>query len=138
MYQKKRTLNGRMSFWKIWVLKMSWLAIRRLVRIERYMSIARQLQSDGETSDAAYIAAGLKHDINDEREIMSFRVGVSRAWLYDNPDTATRNRMYLVKGDPVRINRRLGEDWAFIDYKMVNGSSLRKWIKISEIESITP
>ncbi|WP_144021130.1 hypothetical protein [Caballeronia sordidicola] len=98
-----------------------------------YTLIARQLRKEGDRSDATYIEKKLATTAISANLNQVVTIKVDKAYLYDIPDSKTQTKMYLVRGDAVKILEK-SEDWARIEYVRINGAVIDKWIQFISIQ----
>lgn len=63
------------------------------------------------------------------------RVSQDKAFLYDNPDEASKGSAYLIKDDIVKLLKLARgegeEDWVFVEYK--GKKTIRKWLHTADL-----
>jgi hypothetical protein len=101
---------------------------------DAYVSIARQLLKEGDRADAAYIEGRLAVAGSVGAAHQALTITVDRAYLYDLPDPKAQSKMYLVRGDTVRLLDKSSEDWVRIEYARNNGAVIDKWIQSTSIK----
>lgn len=73
-----------------------------------------------------------------EREELSARVMVAKAWLYNTPDMNDKSKMYLVKNDAVVLKKMDSIDdkrWFYlVDYTTKNNRTITKWIEQDAVD----
>jgi len=78
-----------------------------------------------------------KFDGNFYRNVNTSVVSVEKASLYDSPDTKSKTKMYLIKGDFVIIRDRKtkgGSEWILVDYDSEQlGITLKKWMHAVDV-----
>lgn len=99
-----------------------------------YASIARQLIKEGDLADAVYIQGRLGSAADTSAPPQDLTIVVDRAYLYDLPDIKAHTKMYLVKGDTVRLLDKAGAEWIRIKYVEKNGAVIDKWIQVASIK----
>ncbi|RQQ02232.1 hypothetical protein DF012_00870 [Burkholderia ubonensis] len=70
--------------------------------------------------------------ITQDGQIELRKILVQRAFLFDRPSSEFQTKMYLIKGDDVRILVRM-EGWVKIECLEKNGHSIKKWIRADSI-----
>lgn len=79
-----------------------------------------------------YIEKRLQGMITQDGQIELRKILVQKVLLFDRPSSAFQTKMYLIKGDDVRILVRM-EGWVKIEYLEKNGRSIQKWIRADSI-----
>ncbi|MBB5464370.1 hypothetical protein HDG32_000463 [Paraburkholderia sp. CI2] len=96
-----------------------------------YLLMAGQLRKEGDFADANFVEKRLGSDSGNKSTYVA--ISVDRSRLYENPDPASKTKMYLIKGDLVQVIGGRGADWVQIEYKQSNGKMLTKWIACFDI-----
>lgn len=67
---------------------------------------------------------------------LSSIVIVDRAFFYSDHDVSNKTKMYLIKGDLVKLSDFYSGDeiWYRVDYTEKNGSMISKWIKCNDLK----
>ncbi|MHA7683303.1 hypothetical protein [Cupriavidus sp. PET2-C1] len=99
---------------------------------EAYLLVARQLEIEGRGLDAKFLRK--KSTIGASQNYGVDRVTAEKSWLYDGPEDQARTRMYLIKGDEIKIISPGSPGWVYVEYKGKNKVAIRKWIKDSSVE----
>ncbi|WP_157638503.1 hypothetical protein [Burkholderia ubonensis] len=100
--------------------------------VESYKNIAAELKRAGDVMSSEYIAKRLQSMTTQEGQIELRKILAQRAFLFDRQSAEFQTKMYLIKGDDVRILVRMG-GWVKIEYLERNGRSIQKWIRADSI-----
>lgn len=92
-----------------------------------------ELKKSGDNASADYIAMRLEGVAGQVENAESHEISVQRTFLFDKPSTEYRTKMYLMKGDVVKILGKKGWGWLEIEYRQKNGRSVRGWIRSDSI-----
>ncbi|MEB0080099.1 hypothetical protein QN386_21830 [Pseudomonas sp. CCI3.2] len=74
-----------------------------------------------------------------ERLLKKAKVLSERASLYSSPSSKHRTKAYLIIGDEIFLSgyfSEKAESWFYVRYENINGRSISRWIKESDLEII--
>lgn len=101
--------------------------------VAAYRNIAMELKKSGDNADAEYIAMKLESVTGQVEYVESHEISVQRAFLFDKPSSKCQTKMYLIKGDNVKILDKKDGGWLKIEYRQKNGRSIQGWIRSESI-----
>ncbi|WP_157646762.1 hypothetical protein [Burkholderia ubonensis] len=96
--------------------------------IASYKNIAEELKKAGDVMSSEYVTKRLQRVANqggwnELRKILSEKV-----FLFDKPNSEYQTKMYLIRGDDVRVLGTM-KGWVKIEYLEKSGRSIQKWIR---------
>lgn len=97
---------------------------------DAYISITRQLKKEDDLADAKYIEDKLNSSVEDAAPYKSIVINVDKIYLHDSPDFNSKSKIYLVRGDEVKVMNTSGDGWLLIEYIERNGTVLHKWMQV--------
>ncbi|WP_157642652.1 hypothetical protein [Burkholderia ubonensis] len=97
--------------------------------IASYRNIAAELKKAGDAVSSEYVMKRLQGVANqgDQNELR--KILAEKAFLFEKPNNGYRTKMYLIRGDDVRVLGAMGEEWVKIEYLGKGGRSIQKWIR---------
>ncbi|HGL4258821.1 hypothetical protein [Burkholderia dolosa] len=101
--------------------------------VTAYRNIAMELKKSGDNESAEYIAMKLESVTGQVEHVKSHEISVQRAFLFDKPSRECQTKMYLIKGDNVKIINKKDGGWLRIEYTQKSGRSIQRWIRSESI-----
>lgn len=100
--------------------------------VASYKNISAELKNAGDVMNSEYVSKRLQGMAAQDGQIRLSKILAQKAFLFDRSSSEYQTKMYLIKGDDVRILVRK-EGWVKIEYLEKNGHSTQKWIRADSI-----
>ncbi|MGF6853909.1 hypothetical protein [Paraburkholderia sp. CI3] len=101
--------------------------------VAAYKNIAMELKKVGDNMSSEYVSMKLQGIATQRGHIELRKIIAKMAFLFDEPGGEYQTKMYLVKGDDVRILSAKEREWLKIEYVEKSGRSIQKWIRWESI-----
>lgn len=94
--------------------------------------VTRSIYQDGRLSSELLVTNRKNYS---QRRPVTSSVATDKAWLYSAPSNASKNKIYLVKGDVVQLLKFNDADglWYFAKYLSKGNGAVLKWVKCEDL-----